>query len=232
MAVGFDQIDSAEATSGTTIAVTGFAPGGADRLIVAQAGSSSADSLSDINKNSVDFGDEQWALQIGGYWRFHQRSLTNPTTASESVTANWPSGNNSDGLGLGVFSFTGVDQSTPLDTPVTSTGNSNDPAGLSITSETGDMVVGGIWCAWNTNATFQGDGTERYNFAGIGSYDNGAGSTAVGAASVNVEWGGGTGYGNDFAMGGVNINAAAAGAADPMPPLWQSKHNQIVLLRM
>ena len=226
MVVAFDQVDSNEATSGTTIAITNFAPGGVDRLIVAQAGSSSSDALDDINKNGADFPDEQWGLQTGGYWRMHQRSLTGPTTASESVTANWPSGNNSDGLGLGVMSFTGVDQTTPLDTAVTATGNSNDPTGLSITSEVGDMVVGGIWCAWHTNATFQGDGTERYNFAGIGAYDNGAGSTAVGAASVNVEWGGGTGYGNDFIMGGTNINAAAAGVA--INPALISKYNRPV----
>lgn len=216
----FDQVDSAEAVFSTSVNLTGFAPTGSNRLLMVCGGvmSTGPETISSITKGATAITLESWNVINAPFWRGFLRYLVAPSTASETVT--FTADSQSDALTIGVISLTAVDQTTPLGTAVTASADSFNPAGLTVSSATGDLVVGSMMCGWHTNTTFQGDGTERVNRLGVGNYADFVCSTAPGAASVNVEWGAGTGYNSAHVLGGVNVNnVAGVGGATPKGPL-------------
>jgi len=212
----FDQIWSNESTGASTVAVTGVAPAGTNRLLVVDTGHAwgGARTVNSITKGATAITLENWDDYNPNYWDSTSRYLVAPTTTSETVTVTLSG--TADTLFCAVTSYTAVDQTTPVDAASTNNQDSFDPTGLTITSATSDMVHSSIHCGWHSGLTFQGDGTERYDSGSIIGYSRAAVANAPGAASVNVEWGGGSGYNSAHVMGGFNINdAGGAPAANP-----------------
>jgi len=142
--------------------------------------------------------------QTNGYIQMFY--LVNPDSGSNTVAIT----NNSNcDLAGGSVSFTGVDQSTPLDSPVTNFGDGTSGS-VSVSTNVGDMVI---------DATCNGSGfssggstqTNRWliNDNSNTAAGNGASSTAAGVAgSVSMGY---TGFSSDWwGLIGVNIKQFTA----------------------
>ena len=134
-------------------------------------------------------------------------SLINPATGSNTVlvTMTFTTGE-SFSFECGSISFTGVDQSTPLGTPVTATGSSSS-ASVNVSSATGNMVADLVGCGSSISSSGQ---TNRWlaNFLTTSSAGNGAQSTAAGAGTVTMSY---SVSADDWAIMGVSINAGSSG---------------------
>jgi hypothetical protein len=106
---------------------------------------------------------------------------------------------------VGVVTFTGVNQATPLGTFASATGNSSSPATVNVPSATGELVFGVVSAEYNTVTTDPSQ-TQRWNISIPGDGNtNGAGSTEAGAApTVTTSWTINPDY-NHWAVGGVSI---------------------------
>ena len=107
------------------------------------------------------------------------------------------------------ISFTGVDQTTPIENGTGRTANAATSSALSVTSgSTDDMVVDAI--VLNPDPTVDGSQVERFDTASAGSHL--AVSTEGGASgTVTMTW---TFDSDDIAHAGVNINAAPVTVPD------------------
>ena len=210
----------AATTSGTSITIDNIAPTGTNRLLCCTYSISTNQpnrTFTSMQKGTTDFTTTHQNV-VNSYYMGGARSLVNPSTTSETVTAVVSGA--TDGAVMGVTGFEGVDQTTPTDTAQTSNGDNTDPTALSVTTAADDYVWGWLACGWNGAPAFvlQGDGTEQArlteNFAvgAIMYHDNASTPTSV-------EWGAGLGDDSAYAMGGVNINASVAGGGRIMSSL-------------
>ncbi len=130
---------------------------------------------------------------------------TYPATGANDIVITL-SGSNA--IASGASSYTGVDVSgTPYDGGAVATGNSTTAA-VTITSETGDLVVAGA--AMNLDTTQTCLDTERVNVANGDEFLWTGVSDAAGAASVTLDW---TVSSNPWTMYGINLNVASGGGA-------------------
>ena len=131
--------------------------------------------------------------------------LIGPSTGSNNVVVNL-TGGSADKAGVGAVSYTGVDQTTPIDGIVTGETKSTSIT-QTVTSETDDLVQDAIASLHNALPTVGAGQTERWAFelGGVGTSGTwGGGSTEPGTASVTMDW---TVSGNkDWAAVGFNIN--------------------------
>jgi len=113
---------------------------------------------------------------------------------------------------VGIMSFTGVDQSTPLGTFVSNFAQGGaSPATVDVSSATGELVFDTV-AGETLGPLVVGSGqTERWNDNNA-SRDYGAGSTEPGASTVTMSW---TFVGADhWAIAAIPIKPAAAGTPD------------------
>jgi Tol biopolymer transport system component len=113
-------------------------------------------------------------------------SLVAPDTGTHNVVVSF-SDTNHEGATIGVMTFTGADQLTPLGT--FSSAEGSDAAPTTAVSSAADELVFGL-AAFNDSSDYDfspgGGQTERWDL-----YDNktnGAGSTEAGAATVTTSW--------------------------------------------
>ncbi|HLP93646.1 MAG TPA: hypothetical protein VK168_06395, partial [Saprospiraceae bacterium] len=91
-----------------------------------------------------------------------------------------------DGAVLGATSFSGVNQTSPLGTAATATGNNTTPT-VNVTSAVGELVYD-VVCTHNSDPKTAGAGqTERYDKTSSIHIGGGA-STEAGAATVTMSW--------------------------------------------
>jgi len=145
--------------------------------------------------------DSEGRIEI---WR-----LVAPATGANNVVVNLSAVPQS--ATVGVMTFTGVHQTTPLGTFAPALGESTS-ASVAVTSAAGELVFDTLVLQKTADVDFlPGAGqTERWDlFQGPGSA-NGGGSTEAGAASVTMSW---SWSGTDkWAIGGVSIKPAPGGA--------------------
>lgn len=143
----------------------------------------------------------------GGQCGVELWGLYNPPTGSQTVSVTLSA---TSQIILGAVTYLGVDGTTPLGTPVTQTGSSATPS-LSLTTESGDMVVGAISL---TNAggspTPSTGGSAYYSDIDIGGSFHGAGSDMAATGSTTA-WGWTYGTAQTFAMLAVPLKAAGSG---------------------
>lgn len=127
--------------------------------------------------------------------------------APDIVTANVVitlSNSSHTGVTAGVMTFTGVNQATPLGTFASAQGNNTSSGSATIVSAVGELVFGAVIYdnAVDEDLNPGAGQTERWDlFAGTSA--NGGGSTAAGAATVDMSWSwGGT---TEWSIGGVSI---------------------------
>jgi len=139
----------------------------------------------------------------GGGNRARMLDLEAPSDGSNNVVVTQAS---LDNITSDAASYTGVDQTTPVDTAATATGNSTAVT-VDVSSETDDLVVDVVtWQGGGGTITAGASQTDRVNIAPA----NGASlaqSEEAGAGTVTMSW-------TKSASGlwgtiGVNINAAA-----------------------
>jgi len=133
-------------------------------------------------------------------------SLVAPDSGTHNVIINFSDALN-DGAIAGVVTFTGVDQSTPLGTFVSSTGDNSTPATVNIPSDSGELVFGVVSSEYEAFTPSSGQ-NQHWNMSISGEDTNGAGGTdAGGSPTVTMSWSLDPAY-NHWAIGGVSIKPA------------------------
>ena len=95
-----------------------------------------------------------------------------------------------EGLNVGVWSLSGVDQTTPFRDAVGVTdGTGTDAASITVPSQSGDLVLAAAWNEWydsSTRLAVSGTGSEDFDIPGVSSEDKTVGQhkTATGTSTV------------------------------------------------
>ncbi len=132
-------------------------------------------------------------------------ALVAPSTGTHNVVVNL-AGPNAGGTTVGVMTFTGVDQATPLGTFVSDAGNAANGT-VNVSSAADELVFGviAVEAGVSDYELVPGSGqTERWDL--FEAEANGGGSTAAGASSVAISWT--FDAANQWAIGAVPIHAA------------------------
>lgn len=151
----------------------------------------------------------------GGDQKLTVLYLVNPASGTNDIVLSVGS---TSWMAAAAASFTGVDQTTPVGTPSTTTVSSATSVSQDISSETGDMVVD--FLVWYNGAhTVGADQTVRAFFDGGSADDSTLISTEAGASTVTMShsWS----AGEHAAHTAVNMNVAGAAAQDVTPALTQ-----------
>jgi hypothetical protein len=152
--------------------------------------------------------DDHWS----GYTKMWIYRLVAPDTGTHDLVVDY-SANPTVGSVVGVMTFTGVDQGTPLGTFVSADGE-NDNATVDVSSASGELVFDTVATSWGAlNAAGTGQ-TERWSMTyGGGGDSEGRGSTEAGASTVTMSWS--LDYsGQGWAIGAVPIKPTANTAPD------------------
>ena len=211
--VAFDAVTSARETVSDGVLSLSHTSTGSDRGVFVGNGNSGA--TGGVLSTSVTYGGESmvemWDALFGSFgghagYRFH-----NQATASQTVTSTVPG--TPDEHALGVISMTGVDQTTPVGTPVSATGTTS-PATVTVGSVSADdMVVDSMYTLFGGAPSIGADQTQRYAEDLIGSAGDEIylkGSTQPGSAGGVMSWSNdGTA---DWGIGAVAFKPAAGGA--------------------
>lgn len=118
--------------------------------------------------------------------RIEKWGVKNPPTGAQTVTATFSDTPNS--ATLTTRTYCGVDQTTPLGTPVSAV-NSDATATVDVTSATDELVVDGVVTDATGDPIVVGaDQNERSNFAQDSSNHTQGTSDEAGAATVTMSW--------------------------------------------
>ena len=120
--------------------------------------------------------------------------------------------------GAVIRSYSGVDQTTPDDTPVTDAGSDTSVSSV-VSSATGDLVIDAACINGNPTITPGGSQTQRANVnqGGAGGTMHGA-SEQAGGASITMSWS----WTGARRTAQVAVNVNAAGAVSPTWPGWMT----------
>lgn len=205
--VAFDAATSVAEFNGDGIVSLTHTSTGANRAVFAGVGGSH--DVAPVTSASTTYGGtamtEMWDLVIGDNFSGAGYRLAGQATGAQTVTNTMDAVPNNHFLG--VISMTGVDQVTPVGTPVTSTGQAASynvtVAGVGVD----DLVVDHVACGW-ASVTTGADQTQRYT-EGAG-FLLVAGSTQLGSAGGVMSGSDpGGGFSADFAVGAVAFKPAA-----------------------
>ncbi|MCP4172981.1 MAG: DUF2341 domain-containing protein, partial [Fuerstiella sp.] len=137
----------------------------------------------------------------GAHSRVEIWSLLVPDTGTHDVVVTM-SGAGHHGTTVGVMTFTGVDQATPL-VNFSSAFGSSTAASTTVTSATDDLVFGVVGSHGGSSAA-QGVGQTEY-WDNAANSTNGSGTLEAGAASVTTSW---TVNNDDWSVAAVSIQEA------------------------
>ncbi|MCI0562799.1 MAG: hypothetical protein MN733_30320 [Nitrososphaera sp.] len=209
MAVAYDADAQSAQINNTTNTVTwSHTVTGDDPLLLVYVAIDGADTatVSTVTYNSVSLSS-QAGLEHGNE-RLELWSLVNPATGANDVVVTLTENAHFRGSAI---SFTGVHQTTPLDTPVTAAAQAESTS-VDVSSATDDMVVNCVTVDSTIDENTPGASqTVRWSDLWYSNLDRFMGSTAPGAATVTMSWDW-TGANVDFVHIAVNINAAAVAA--------------------
>lgn len=205
--VAFDATTSATETSGDGILSLTHTCAGSDRA--AFMATTSNNGLGQNLTTSITYagsgGTQLWDI-VSGIISGSGYRIVNPTTGAQTVTATLAASTTEQVLG--VVSMTGVDQSTPVGTPATATGNSTTPSATVSSPATDSLICDAIATDGFGTLTVGANQTERWNreLAFIGS-ENG-GSTQSGVNGGVMSW---TATAGNWLIGAVEFKAVAVG---------------------
>lgn len=200
-----------QATAATSVGTGNVTPTGSDRVVFISGGNA-AGGGGQAATWTWDGGAvtaENWDFQGATFYAQSAAYKTAPAAAAAAGTQTV--GANADDLAAGAIAFSGVDQTTPFDTPVTETNTGGGAPSLNVTTTTGDMVVNSITFGGVATLTAATDNTVRWEEENVAASNSYGGSTRTGNGTVA------TGYtetgGNGWLMGAVNINQSSGAAA-------------------
>jgi len=199
--VSVDATSSGSATAGSSITVSHTTGAGSDRLML--VGISSRDRT----VTGVTYGGTALTLvgaqTSNGNAKTAIYRLIAPASGTASVVVSF-SGTVGKGAVVGVMTFTGVNQTTPLGTYASNVGNSTN-ATLNVTSASSELVFN-VVSVQNQNVNNTTGQTQRWN-VNTASECTGAGCTKPGSANTSLSW---TLIKDDWSMSGVSIKPLAA----------------------
>ncbi len=213
--------------SGTTVNIVGPNVGsGSNRLLLVGIGQ--GDSAATLTSVTWDQGGTNQAMtriagrtQGGGPdTRIELWKLVAPTPGAKTLRIVSPS---SVGMAVGIVAYTGVDQTTPNDAPVTAGGSPGSSPSVVVPSAAGELVVDAVSSKVDLSNKNPGPGqTERYE--GSGGNEIVFGSEEAGAASVTMSW---TGSFEEWAQIGVSLNPANSVEYDVFLAVWDKPSNSV-----
>jgi hypothetical protein len=207
--------------SGSTVDVT-HTVSGSDRLMLV--------GISTLNNSDVisvvwDPGGANESLSLvtgcnrisanGEMWMFR---LVAPATGTRTLRVTFAT---SESAVVGVTSFTGVNQTTPLGTCVVANGDPG-PATVTVSSAAGELVFDTI--ASDENVTANASQSVLWD---VTTPANGGGSTKAGASSVTMTWSAGS---TGWAIGAVPIKPASGSTTSVTLPPWTPQANELLLV--
>ncbi len=191
-------------TNVTTITVSHTTGSGTDRLMLV--------GVSDRENGviSVTYNDDPLSLvgeQISSNnARTHIFSMVNPPNGTFDVVVTTTNNFDKGGI-VGVMTFTGVDQNTPLNTYASSSGTSGDPTLTNIASGTNELMYD-VVAFRNRNLTGPGIGQTQRWYINSGDEMRGGGSTKPGTSSpVTMTWTREVTNNEDWSMSAVSIKS-------------------------
>jgi hypothetical protein len=132
--------------------------------------------------------------------------LIAPPTGVKSIQIDWDAF--IQGAVIGVVTFTGVDQTTPLGSFASGNADNSGPATVSVSSAVGELVVDCVYGNDVMNITVGGGQTVRWE-QDTGTIVPGGSSTKPGASpNVTMSWT--LSSGTDWSIAGVSIKPVAA----------------------
>ena len=165
----------------------------------------------------------KWRVRFGGGTDFENTLWTlppssEPASGSNTITVTFNT-TIDDGI-LGAVSFTGVDQTTPVGTEQTATGDSTTASVTGIVSAADELVVDFLYTAWS-QATVDGGQTLQWERDHTNGFSTAGMSTKVGAASTSMQWTQQSASSGDdnWSIGGVGVKPAAVAGARPQGPV-------------
>jgi hypothetical protein len=206
-----DAISTATVSSGQSSRTFSHTTSGTDRLIIVGI-SFNNDDLQTVS--SVTYAG-QALTKIGQAVQSDDARVelwyrVAPTTGTNNVVVTFSAGLNDGGV-IGAMTFTGVNQSTPLGTFASATGDSTS-ASVNVSSATGELVLGVISVEGEDadTVTFGPLQAEHWNITSTPGDDTiAAGDTEAGASTVTISWSISPAA-DDWAIGAVPIKYATS----------------------
>ncbi len=212
MSVAVDATSTGSASTANSVTFSHSTASASDRLMLVGV---SMDATGGSAVTSVTYGGQSLTLVgtlEGGanpirveIWR-----LVNPAAGTANLVVNL--NRNADGVSVGVTTFTGVNQTSPLGAFASAIGTSASPS-VDVTSASGELVYDVVAGKDATSLTHGTGQTELWELANGAGNQRGAGSTAAGAATVTMSWSKTTSGTAEWAIGAVPIKAAVANTA-------------------
>ena len=210
--VSVESASSASFGAVSTAAITRTVSAGPDRLLLVGLSYNNDNNEGVVSVVWKDgLGDEQSLTLVGAVEsdddaRVEIYSLKAPNLGTADVRVTFDTVLLRGGV-LGVVSFTGVDQTTPLGSFVSDFQQDGPtPVTLTVPSAAGELVFDTLACEDCGPLTVGGNQTEHWNDQDS-NFSFGAGSTEPGAASVTMSWNLGTAPAH-WAIGAVSIKPA------------------------
>jgi hypothetical protein len=206
MAVAYNAASQASGDSaGPSVSHTAA---GSDRFVLIGVGIGNSSTIS-----AISYGAQTPTL-ISANGAISLYRLTAPNTGAQTVSVTLSA---TAPYALGVISFTGVDQTTPVGTHATATNDGQTSISTSVSSAADRMVADLAFMVFNIMAA-DGTQTERVSVDSIdGGFISAGMSTKPGSASVTMTWTATSTFGDNY-ITVVPINAAA-GAGGGVPKL-------------
>lgn len=215
MAIAFDNATGTNTTGATNPLTFAHTCTGSNLLLIVVTMAEAfppAASVTGVTYNSVAmtemtgfgglYSDAGLDVRLQGWF------LVAPATGSNTVSVTYSAGSGSRAAISA--SFTGVDQSTPLENGTNSTGTSTSPS-INVTSSATGVVLAGFAVGQPT-ITEGGGQTNRNEQENVGFVAALGVSTEPGAGTVTLEYTFGSGGdGDKWSFGGINIREAATG---------------------
>jgi hypothetical protein len=140
--------------------------------------------------------------------------LINPPSGTHTVHIDYSSSPDWGSV-VGVMTFSGVDQNTPLGSFAGATGDSTTPS-VNVSSAVGELVFDTFMEDWGPRSAGAGSNqTQRWMNNDGGNDWAGGGSTESGAGSVTMSWS--LNYHSPWAIGAVSIKPAEEPTPTPTP---------------
>lgn len=176
---------------------------GADRLMLVgiTLHNESGETVTSVTYNGSALSPVGSAQQ-GTESRVEIWSLVAPDTGAHDVVVTF-SAQLSRNASIGIATFTGVDQSTPLGSFASANGNSAGPATVNVSSATNELVFDTVACQQCSSLSVGAGQTQRWNLSVERGNHRAAGSTEAGASSVTMSWT--MGASRPWAIGAVPI---------------------------
>ena len=222
MAATYDNKNTATGGGASSITILAFTVSGTNRLLFVTVGTShsTAALTTSVVRDSGGLNEsctEAWDLTNGRWFHSSGHYFVAPTTGSYAILITLAAAQ--DEIGACATSWTGVEQATPVGTPVTgsSNGGSADPTLTVSAAGDDDVVIDGVHVYDSTIAAESPGQTEQANLVIAAAITHGCSTQLGNVAGDVMSWTGGSN--TQWAAGAVAIKPWVAPPPPPPPAM-------------